>query len=159
MVAVQSPMPPLREPGRLRVARSAQWLARYRQRLVSTDVATLIPAVLAAHVVRVDSAFRFVTPVPTRGGDWIFAVAMIVAWLIALATEGVWDDHVLGTGRAEYRRILLGSLVLFAVVGMVGYLTLADLTRGYLLVTLPIGVVGLLLGHWAWRRHVVVGGT
>jgi hypothetical protein len=142
----------------MRVARSAEWLARYRQRLVSTDVVIVVLAVLAAHVVRVGSAFRFVTPAPTRGADWIFAVAMIVAWLIALATEGVWDDHVLGTGGTEYRRILVGSLVLFGVVGMVGYLTLADLARGYLLITLPVGVVGLVLGHWAWRHRLTVVG-
>ena len=158
MVAVHSPTPPVRGAGRLRVARSPSWLAGYRQRSVTTDVVIVVLAVLAAHIVRLDSAFRFVAVAPIPSGEWLFAVAMIVAWLISLATEAVWDGHVLGTGGSEYRRILMASLVPFAVVGMIGYLTLADLARGYLLVTLPLGAVGLLLGHWAWRRLLIVVG-
>jgi hypothetical protein len=158
MVAVHSPTPPVRGPGRLRVARSPSWLAGYRQRSVTTDVLIVVLAVLAAHTVRVNSDFSVVATAPTLSGEWPFAVALIVAWLISLATEAVWDGHVLGTGGTEYRRILVASLVPFAVVGIVGYLTLADLARGYLLVALPLGAVGLLVGHWAWRRRLIVDG-
>ncbi len=158
MVDVHSLTSPPPESGRLRVARSPAWLVGYRQRSVSTDVAIVVAAVVAAHIVRVDGGLRVFTMVPTRSGEWLFAVAMILAWLISLSTEAVWDGQVLGTGAAEYRRILVASLAPFVLVGIVGYLTLADLARGYLLVALPIGAVGLLLGHWAWRRRLTVLG-
>jgi hypothetical protein len=158
MVAVHSPTPPLRRPPRLRVARSPEWLVGYRQRSVCTDGLIVVVAVLAAHIVRVDSEFRISAAVAPSGVEWLFALGMVVAWLVSLATEEVWDGRVLGTGGTEYRRILLASGVLSAVVGIVGYLTLADLARGYLLVALPIGAIGLLVGHWAWRRRLIAVG-
>ena len=158
MVAVHPRANTVQKTGRQWAARREAWLAGYRRRSMSTDAAIVVFAVTAAHVIRVDSGFRFSLSTPTQSGEWVLGIAVLVAWVLSLAIEGAWNREVLGAGGPEYRRILVASLVLFSVVGIVGYLTLADLARGYLLVALPIGVAGLLLAHWVRRRTLADAG-
>ena len=136
--------------------RSPAWLTRYRRRLLVTDLAIVAAAVLIAQLVRVAGIADPATG-QSQGSDWVFDALLAATWATCLAVEGVWDTAGLGVGFTEYRRILVASLVVFAIVGMVGYFTANDLARAYLVVAIPLGVIGLLVDHalsrWRLAAH------
>jgi len=131
------------------------WLVGYRARLLACDIVAVGIAVCAAHVIRLDSGFGVSVGVPAESFAWLYSLLLIVTWLLSLAVEGLWDSWVLGTRSAEVPRILVASLVEFSVVGIIGYLTLADLARSYLVIAAPLGIVGLLVSHGFWRRRLI----
>jgi len=146
----------LHRPGRGASAdRGPTWLSNYRRKVIATDSAAVTVAVVLAHVVAIDRVFRFGSGGPGDLSGWALSALVIGAWLLCCAIQGVWDADVLGTGTTEFRRILAASLAVFAVAGIVGYLTAAEIVRTYLLVAVPLGLLGVTLSHWVWRRRLV----
>lgn len=76
------------------------------------------------------------------------------AWYVALLLSGASGPRVLGTGTGEYRRVLSSTLHLFAVVVIVAFLTSTDISRGYLLISFPLGAVALLVNRAVARRSL-----
>jgi len=77
---------------------------------------------------------------------------MFVAWILAIAALGGYSKSAFGAGPDEYRRILNSSLVTAAVVGIGCYLAKFQLSRGFFLLAVGIGIPLLLLGRFALRR-------
>jgi exopolysaccharide biosynthesis polyprenyl glycosylphosphotransferase len=44
------------------------------------------------------------------------------------------------------------TMQLFGAVAILSLLAKFDLSRGYLAIALPLGLAGLIVNHWAWRR-------
>jgi len=129
------------------------WPGVQRQDIVLTDgVAVLVAVFFAPHLAGPDRHFGLAFDTTTGSLQWLTAILLAGFWLGTLAVEGVWRRLAPGNLPAEARRILLASLVVFSVVGMVGYLTLADVARDYLLISGPVGTVSLLVSHWWWSR-------
>jgi exopolysaccharide biosynthesis polyprenyl glycosylphosphotransferase len=74
-----------------------------------------------------------------------------LVWWGLLAVRGSYDQRVIGLGTEEIRRIVSATLLLFAVVAGVSYLIRADISRAYAFVSLPVGLVLLVAGRFAWR--------
>ena len=127
-------------------------VTRSRSVLIGSDTAVIIFAVLIASCLTVDADFRLGFGWASEGPPWLLSGIVIGLWLAALAGEGVWDALTHKPGSGEVRRILLAALMVFAGVGVFGYLTGSDLARPYLLIAAPVGVAGLLVNHWIWRR-------
>ncbi len=63
---------------------------------------------------------------------------------------------MIGYGITEYRLTLAASFQLFGALAIVAYLTGADVSRGYFLLSLPLGTTALLTGRALcrlWLRH------
>ncbi|WP_330154221.1 sugar transferase [Rhodococcus chondri] len=132
-----------------------QWVAAYVKRLVITDTVTVLAAVLTAQWVRFGTfdvqvqskAVRFL-------GYGIVTVGLVALWLCALAIFRTRSPRVVGSGDEEYRRIISSTFWLFGFVAIVALLAGLDLARLYLAIALPMGLTGLMLGRWLWRRRV-----
>lgn len=131
------------------------WLAGYRRWVMCVDVTVVVVCVLIGQFGRFDSSFHVVTEPVDAGYDWMISAVVIAAWLVLLAVEGAWDTEILGSGRTEYRRVAGATLMAFSMVGIAAYLTMADIFRGYLILAAPLGLGGLLLGRWWWRRGLL----
>ncbi|MGL1489024.1 hypothetical protein ACSTJG_24605, partial [Vibrio parahaemolyticus] len=61
-----------------------------------------------------------------------------------------------GTGSQEYIRIVDSSFRLFGTIAIIAFLTQIDIARGYLLISLPVGILVLVFTRWLWRKWLVV---
>lgn len=122
--------------------------------LALTDLGVITWAVFGALIVRFgvesDSALaasgRISLSYPTFSG------LLVLVWWLALRFHGVYEALVLGHGATEYRLILNASLRVFAAVALLAYALKVDLARGYVLLALPAGTIGLFLARRLWRR-------
>mgnify|MGYP000055947313 CR=1 FL=1 len=86
---------------------------------------------------------------------WFASAILVALWLLALSLADTRTPGVVGAGTTEYVRVIDSSLVLFGVIAIVAFLFRVDIARGYLLISLPAGILLLLLVRWLWRQWLV----
>lgn len=130
--------------------RRSTWQRRYARLVVVVDALVVVIAVvgtqllwLGPHPVDVASVAVDYTTV---------SVGLCLAWLLALGLWGSRHPRVVGYGVTEYRLVLAASTQVFGIVAIAAYLTSADLSRGYFLLSLPVGSAALLGGRVLCRR-------
>ena len=132
--------------------RVPEWLADYQRHVIGLDVAVVVCCVLIGQLSRFDPGYALSFGPVDTAHEWLISIAVIASWVLLLATNRAWDSASLGVGRTEYRGVMSASLLLLAVIGIAASISGADLFRGYLIAGVPLGVAGLLAGHWWWRR-------
>lgn len=141
---------------RVRAARAAftdrDWQVAYRRRLVLTDTAAVVVAVLVAYFLR----WEPFTAAPVRDDVHVPYVVLSLlvgaAWLVSLVASRTRDPRVMGSGPTEYHRVFDASWRLFAILAVLAFLLRFPEARGYLAFAFPIGLAGLLLGRYSWRQ-------
>lgn len=141
---------------RQRSARRAEVLRPYVIRLFVTDVILIFVSLCTAHIVRFGA-----DDVDVSGAQWLdhlqlsylpFTFALALLWMLLLAAYHVYVPRYLGSGTEEYRNVVGATMLLFGGLAVLSYLLKLQISRGYFLVALPLGLVLLLTGHWLWRR-------
>ena len=79
------------------------------------------------------------------------SVVLVLLWMAFLAL-GSRSPKVTGRGIEEYVVLVAATLQLFGLVAIASMLLHVDLSRGYLAIALPLGLTGLVINRWAWRR-------
>jgi len=133
-----------------------RWRRDYRSRLLISDAAVLIVVVFGAQLMwfglgNAEIAMRN----DARINDvsyTTFSILLILLWLSMLGLIDSRDHRIIGTGWTEYARVADASFRLFGLIAVVAFLTRIDLARGYLLISLPLGVALLLTERWIWRQ-------
>lgn len=135
------------------------WRARYTRNLLITDLLVLVWVVYGTQIawlgfrnsaVGSDAAFGL-----PNISYWMFSAGLIVLWTWALGLIDSRSFRVVGTGPTEYVRVARASVTLFGLIAIVAFLMKAEVARGYLLLSLPVGVVMLILVRWLWRQWLV----
>lgn len=135
-----------------RLTSRAVWERQYVDRLRVTDVAIVIAAVAAAQLIRFGELHV--------GGTKTFAsytgvsIALAAIWIAFLAIFRTRSPRVIGNGAEEYRRLVSATFRLFGVVAILSLLFKVDIARLYLAIALPVGLLGLLVSRWLWRKGV-----
>ncbi|OBB04111.1 polyprenyl glycosylphosphotransferase [Mycobacteriaceae bacterium 1482268.1] len=129
------------------------WERRYTTYLRITDTVVVIAAVLLAQYVRFGG-------IPAAGSSFghyhaAYSAVLIAIWLSVLAGLRTRSPKYIGAGIEEYRRVVAASFWTFGAVAMAELLMKLEISRGYLAVALPAGIVGLVLSRWQWRGYVV----
>ncbi len=125
--------------------------------LALTDLAVIIWATVGAQVVRFGVGSSKDVAATT---DWFtldytsFTVALALVWWLALRAHGLYGAHVLGHGATEYRLLATATFRVFAVLALVAFALQVQVARGYILLALPAGLVGLFIARRTWRRWV-----
>ena len=136
------------------------WQRAYASRLFFTDLAVILVTVLGSQALWFGTR-RAELRVPIENlrdftiGYTLVSVGLIVLWMIALEFYATRDHKTIGTGSTEYKRIVDASVRIFGVTAIVVFLLKVDLARGYFLTALPMGLLFLLIGRWAWRQWLV----
>ncbi|WP_067860749.1 sugar transferase [Nocardia shimofusensis] len=130
-----------------------RWRANYLRRLIATDTLVVTAAVLLAQLVTVGTGpTNLLTWTPDRTvADTALSVAIALAWSIGLG----WNDsRSHRTGVVEENRRLAGAtLRAFGVTAIIAVVTDLGAVRDYILVAMPLGLLGLALTRALWRGH------
>lgn len=129
--------------------RRAHPLRRYRRHVVVADTVVVCLATTVGYVVR----FGVPRDLPEAFAPYrALGVGLVALWLAALYVRGCYDDRHLGVGPDEFDRLVTATILLFAVVAGVGYFVDSDVSRIYVFVSLPLGLLLLIIERWLMRR-------
>jgi len=132
---------------------AGRWQTSYRRRLMATDAAVALLAVLVAAVLR-DGPY-----VLTASGVQVHQLAILVlvvaAWPVSVALSRGYDPRVFASGPQEFQRVFDATWRLFAALALVSFLFAWPGLREILLIAFPVGLVLLLVGRWSWRRFLI----
>lgn len=139
---------------------SEGWRRTYARNLWMTDLLVLVWVVYGTQIAWL--GFREVRLAMGSLDDavppisyWLFSAVLILVWLWALGLIDSRSHRAIGTGTTEYVRVTRASLTVFGAVAVVAFLTKIEVARGYLLISLPIGVIMLVFVRWLWRQWLV----
>lgn len=123
----------------------------YQRGLLVTDLAVLAITTCSAQVWHFgfDSGNRADGPFDI---SYSALGAVIVAmWWAVLQFFRTRDARIIGDGTDEYRRISRATFLMFGWVAILSLMFKWDMSRGYLALAFPLGLIGLLLGRKVWR--------
>jgi len=83
--------------------------------------------------------------------------AVGICWYLLLGMIGCRDRRQLGAGASEYKNLFTGSVIAFGSLGIADLAMGAHLGREYAL-ALPLGLIGLALTRWGWRKWLAARG-
>lgn len=134
------------------------WRRSYSLRLLLTDAVALIWVVFGVQILWLGLAPELAASTRYLSGlnYSLISVLVIVTWIAALGLSDTRSARTVGTGSAEYTRVVNASLRLFGLLAIVAFLLKADLARGYVLFALPLGTLVLLAERWMWRQWLQV---
>jgi exopolysaccharide biosynthesis polyprenyl glycosylphosphotransferase len=123
------------------------WRTSYSRVLLVGDLVVLLVAMSAAQVGRFGfgSSARAAGPVSLSYSQ--LGIVLAVVWWLALQVHGTRSPRVMGHGPEEYRRVMVATFRVFALLAMISLVLKLDASRGYLAIALPVGLVGLLVGR------------
>ena len=134
-----------------RLSQAMEWRRRVALVLLAADLLAIGVAVVVAYLVR----FGASTSVVINGIYYpVFAAVLVLGWVGLLAAFHCYESRLLGVGTEEFRRVMAATFALFGVLAAVSYLGKFEITRGFVVVALPLGVVLLLLGRLLTRQWV-----
>jgi len=132
------------------------WQSLYTRRLRISDLVVLTWVVYGTQMVwfgtgnvavALEHDGRF-----TEVSYWLASAMLVLVWWWALSLADSRSHRVFGTGSTEYVRVIDSSVRLFGVVAILAFLLQIDVARGYLLISLPLGIAVLVLVRWLWRH-------
>jgi exopolysaccharide biosynthesis polyprenyl glycosylphosphotransferase len=98
---------------------------------------------------------RFGNSPSPDGHTYLWVTALLpFALLLVLAANRAYEDRQLFVGSAEYERVIRAGVALTAGAAIVSYALNVELSRGYVLIALPLCVGGCLLGRFLLRRRL-----
>ncbi len=126
--------------------RQPRWLRRYRAATLVSDLLAAVAAGAMAQVVRFGTEVLPST-LPALG---VFPVL----WIAVVTLAGGHRSAHLGTGTEEYRAVLRAGVGCLALVALVSYALMLDVSRGMVLIALPGAVLLSATGRHVLRRQV-----
>lgn len=135
----------------LRVA-ARRWGRPYARRLWRTDFLAVLVAAAFVLTVRLPAVGASSADEHLSIGYLGLTAGLLASWMMALTWSGSRDTKSIGYGAMEYRRIVHSTFAVFGGVAILSYLFKLELSRGYLLVMMPVGFTAIFLGRWCWRR-------
>lgn len=135
------------------------WTAGYARRLLFSDLLVLVLVVYGTQVLWLGlGGAKVAMAADTRLTDvsyWMFSALLVVLWMVGLSMADTRSPRVVGTGSMEYVRVANSSFVVFSVVIIASFLLQFDVARGYLLISLPTGILLLMAERSLWRHWLL----
>lgn len=137
----------------------ARWQSQFTRRLWISDAVVLIWVVFGTQIFWFGTGNAQLALLQDhRFSDiayWRLSVLLVVLWLWALALADSRSHRVIGAGSTEYIRIVDASIRLFGVIAIIAFLFQLNIARGFLLISLPVGVIMLIVVRWLWRQWLI----
>ena len=141
---------PPRVPGR------PLWEATYAASLLVLDGIAVTMASAVALLVRFGNGDAGVAVGGDQSLSRVTYSAVVTAippvWVLVLAASRAYEPRFLGTGSEEFKRVANGTVRFTALLTFAAFLVRANLSRGFIGVALPLGLVLLLAFRYAARK-------
>ncbi|QWT24891.1 sugar transferase [Subtercola sp. PAMC28395] len=140
---------------------SLDWRRAYARRLVISDLLVITVTVALTQLIWFGFGLKnaFTTgadasdPFSNFSGLYtLISIAVVLLWMLTLSLYGSRGDRIVGTGNSEYRVIFDVSWRLFGLFAIFAFLFRIDFSRGFFLISLPLGVIALVVSRVLWRR-------
>jgi len=132
-----------------------KWKRAHHRHLFLLDTAIIIVVVAIAEIIRftlLSSDYAY------ERTNWqqvtVLSVILAIAWIIVLELQQSRDVSLVGIGVEEYRRVVSATVWVFGALAVAALLFKVEMSRGFLALALPMGLVGLILGRHVARRHL-----
>ncbi|HVQ89079.1 MAG TPA: sugar transferase, partial [Actinomycetes bacterium] len=127
-----------------------RWRQQLARLLFCVDTLSIVAALVVAYLVRFGPV-----AVEIRGINYVLLSAvLLVSWLCMLVTFRAYEPRLLGIGTEEYRRVLGATFALIGFIAVISYLGKLEISRGFVGLFFPIGLVLLLLARFALRAWI-----
>ncbi|WP_239451778.1 sugar transferase [Frondihabitans sp. PAMC 28766] len=140
----------------------SSWAIRYRRRLLASDAGIIAVSVVVASLVE---AFRggidrtasdIAAAHPESLLETIgYPIGIGLLWALCLSFHRTRDLSVVGTGAAEYKRVLNATILTFVLIALVISITGHESMRAYFFVALPGGALALIGSRYGLRRWLM----
>lgn len=125
---------------------------QYARRLTYSDATIICLSVVTARVLEFSGDAPPLSLASLTGvGDTAVSCVLVLLWMTFLA-QGSRSPRVAGRGAQEYVVLVAATLQLFGLIAIASMLLRVDMSRGYLAIALPLGLVGLVANRWAWSH-------
>ncbi|TFB51730.1 sugar transferase [Cryobacterium tagatosivorans] len=132
-----------------------RWARQYQAKLRLTDVGIIVVAVSVALLARFGVEGAQASIGGFQADYWAVAILIAATWVATLGAFHTRDSRVVGIGASEYKQVANASALAFGLLA-IGFLVFqVDIARGFFILALPLGVVGLLLERWLWRKWLL----
>jgi exopolysaccharide biosynthesis polyprenyl glycosylphosphotransferase len=125
-----------------------RWLGGYQGALVALDLLAAAIAIDIAYVIRFG--------LPGAGsnlGDYLaVGLSLPLAWVAVVGFNRAYAGRIVGAGPEEFQRIFKAFLHLTALVAFTSFVMHADLSRGFIVLALPLALALDLMGRYGARR-------
>jgi len=83
-----------------------------------------------------------------------FLPVVVMAWLLGLAISGSYRRTAIGAGFDEFRYVAAGTFTALGLIASIAFLTHSTMSRGFLLLSLVVGLPLLLLMRYVVRKAI-----
>jgi exopolysaccharide biosynthesis polyprenyl glycosylphosphotransferase len=132
-------------PGRV-VSGLAAWTRVYLRRAAMFDFGIAVVSSTLALQVRFGAYVTFQYAV--------IGLMFPLLWVLALWLSGAYDDRFIGIGSDEFRKVLNAGVSLTAGLAILSYAVDTELSRAYLLLTMPVVTSADLTVRYALRKRL-----
>ena len=137
-----------------------RWQRFYARQLVLTDLLVVLFATYGAQFLRfsvlgdeqppVSIDRRW--PVELAPSYTVMSLVLSLLWMVALHVADTRNPRLFGDGFTEYKRVVDSTVWTFGVLAILDLTLKISAARGYLLIAFPLGLLGLLISRFLWRK-------
>lgn len=130
------------------------WQKRHLRRALAIDAFVGVIATAGAFFAR---HWFFGSSSTWFGTDALIRVILVVlpfVWIASLLRTGAYASRFIGAGTEEYRAVTRAGLLITAIVAFLSYAFKLEVSRGFMVVAVPILVLGTVLGRWILRQGI-----
>lgn len=133
------------------------WRTRFPKMLATTDFAVIAAVVFGTQVFWLGNSSHLSTETSLIPAVpyWAISTLLVIIWVLSLGWADSRSMRIVGFGTTEYIRVADASLRVFGAMAIGAYLLRVELARGFLLMSLPIGLAALILERMLWRKWLM----
>jgi exopolysaccharide biosynthesis polyprenyl glycosylphosphotransferase len=125
-----------------------QLLLRYRHRAMATDGAAAVVAATGAYLWRFGWHERM--------SYIVLTIVLPPLWMVLVGLQRGYEQRFFGSGPEEYRRVADAGLLLFTAIAVFSFAIQGQISRAYVLISVPVTIALALLGRkvlrtWLYR--------
>ena len=122
------------------------WTRTYLRKVAAADFAVAAVAAVAAVGLRFGAS-----PSPKYVA---LSLSLPLLWMIAVRVVGGYEMRFLGTGSDEFRKVLNAGVSLTAALALISYAVNNELSRAYLVISMPVIILLDLSARFALRKQL-----
>ena len=130
------------------------WKPKLRKNLAFFDLLTLVFSISLVLTLRFPNTWQgSLNDYELR--NIILSLLVLLSWLFFLWFNGSRDTNILGFGADEYKRLTNATLLSFTFIAFISYIFKLEISRGFVLLVFPIGLLLLFIVRRILRRRLL----